>query len=232
MKTIVFTLIIVDSSLVGVLCGVLIFRWLERSVQKNQDKAERPTTNVMVIRPDGQGRAPREGLLNNGEVAIISENFRQRVQGVHKETEIVASNNTLFLTDPNITFNPGIPCGPEIINDKILTIRESFKKSRQSSFIEELETNLTIATAPWKDRPMPFQTSCWDAKLEKVEPGLVSHLQDLIQLYVDISLANNVVWLATEIGHRSKELDESYMKLCSGIARRIKGIVPAISEAI
>jgi hypothetical protein len=79
---------------------------------------------------------------------------------------------------------------------------------------------------------MPFQTACWDAKLEKVEPSLMSHLQDLIQLYVDISLANNVVWLETEIGHRSKELDESYIKLCSGIAQRIKGIVPAINEAI
>ena len=54
----------------------------------------------------------------------------------------------------------------------------------------------------------------------------------MIQLYVDISLANNVVWLATEIGHRSKELDESYMKLCSGIAERIKGIIPVVKETI
>jgi hypothetical protein len=61
---------------------------------------------------------------------------------------------------------------------------------------------------------------------------MASHLQDLIQLYVDISLANNVVWLATEIGHRSKELDESYMKLCSGIAERIKGIIPVVKETI
>jgi len=232
METIIFTLIVVDSSLAGVLCGVLIFRWLERSVQKNQAKAGRPVTNVMINRSYGQSRDPREGLSNNGETAIRSENFRIRAQGVHKETEIISSNNTPFLTDQNITFSPNISCEPETINDKIITIRESFKKSHQSSFIKELETNLTIATAPWKDRPMPFQTACWDAKLEKVEPSLMSHLQDLIQLYVDISLANNVVWLETEIGHRSKELDESYIKLCSGIAQRIKGIVPAINEAI
>jgi hypothetical protein len=38
-------------------------------------------------------------------------------------------------------------------------------------------------------------------------------------------LANNVVWLATEMNHRSKELDESYIKLCAGIAERIQKIM-------
>jgi hypothetical protein len=119
---------------------------------------------------------------------------------------------------------------PEIIDQQLLTIRESQKKSRQSAFVDELETNLTISTAQWRDKPIPFKTACWDNKPEKVEPNLAFHLQDLIQLYVDISLANNVVWLATELGHRSKELDESYLKLCSGIADRIKNIIPAFND--
>jgi hypothetical protein len=119
---------------------------------------------------------------------------------------------------------------PEIIDQQPVTIRESQKKSRQSAFVDELETNLTISTAIWRDKPIPFKTACWDNKPEKVEPNLASHLQDLIQLYVDISLANNVVWLATELGHRSKELDESYLKLCSGIADRIKNIIPVFND--
>jgi hypothetical protein len=121
---------------------------------------------------------------------------------------------------------------PEIIDQQLLTIRESQKKSRQSAFVDELETNLTISTAIWRDKPISFKTTCWDNKPEKVEPNLASHLQDLIQLYVDISLANNVVWLATELGHRSKELDESYLKLCSGIADRIKNIIPAFNDSL
>jgi len=83
-----------------------------------------------------------------------------------------------------------------------------------------------------ENKPIPFKTACWDNKPEKVEPNLASHLQDLIQLYVDISLANDVVWLATELGHRSKELDESYLKLCSGIADRIKNIIPAFNDSL
>jgi hypothetical protein len=49
-------------------------------------------------------------------------------------------------------------------------------------------------------------------------------------LYVDVGLANNIVWLATEIGHRSKELDESYIKLCASIAERIQNILSAINK--
>jgi len=122
-------------------------------------------------------------------------------------------------------------------NRKPSTIKSSQLEKVSKNRINHLlsknwKTNLTIATAPWKRQADAFSNSLLDAKLEKVEPSLMSHLQDLIQLYVDISLANNVVWLETEIGHRSKELDESYIKLCSGIAQRIKGIVPAINEAI
>jgi hypothetical protein len=32
--------------------------------------------------------------------------------------------------------------------------------------------------------------------------------------------------MATEMNHRSKELDESYIKLCTGIAERIQKIMP------
>jgi hypothetical protein len=225
-------LVVVDSSLTGVLCGVLIFRWLERSINKSRDQAVKPVTNVLVLHPEGRGKDPPEVLVKKVENTISVGNVQPLEPHIFQKTEIAAGNKTPFLVDPNINSDLNIPGKPEIINDKIITIKEKHKKSRQSSFIKELDTNLKIATAPWKDRPVPFQTTCWDAKLEKVEPGMVSHLQDLIQLYVDISLANNVVWLATEIGHRSKELDESYIKLCSGIAERIRGIVPAITEAI
>jgi len=225
-------LVVVDSSLTGVLCGVLIFKWLERSINKSQDQAVRPVTNVSVLQSEGRGKDPLEVLIKKVENTITEGNFQPLEPHMLQKTEIAASNKTSFLVDRNINSDLNIPGKPEIIYDKILTIRESYKKPRQSSFFKELDANLKIATAPWKDRPVPFQTTCWDAKLEKVEPGMVSHLQDLIQLYVDISLANNVVWLATEIGHRSKELDESYIKLCSGIAERIRGIVPAITEAV
>ena len=283
MGMIVFVLLALDSSLAGVLGGVLIFRLLARSVDKNLGRAEKPVTKVLIFSPNDRVRESPGILLKNAETAITPVSFEQIEQSLLGGTETAAGKNAPVFIKQDITLNqvvPGeseiinnktlktpvsfqqieqsllkgteaaagknasafikqdnplnqiVPGKSEIINHKTISVRESHKKTRQTAFIRELETNLTIATAPWKDRPVPFQTTCWEAKFEKVEPGMASHLQDLIQLYVDISLANNVVWLATEIGHRSKELDESYMKLCSGIAERIKGIIPVVKETI
>jgi hypothetical protein len=89
---------------------------------------------------------------------------------------------------------------------------------------KELDINLIIASAPWTDKLLPFQTNVWDSKHEEDELLTTTSTQELIQLYVDIGLANNIVWMATEFGHRSKELDESYAKLCKNIAERINYI--------
>jgi hypothetical protein len=118
--------------------------------------------------------------------------------------------------------------GPEIIDPKIPSTMAKQKESIQSDIIKELETNLAIATIPWSDKLLSFQISCWDSKHTEGEPLLTSHVQDLIQLYMDVGLANNIVWMATEFGHRSKELDESYIKLCTSIAERIKKITSLI----
>jgi hypothetical protein len=101
-------------------------------------------------------------------------------------------------------------------------------ESPKSDIIKELETNLAIATTPWANKLLSFQTRCWDSKHADGEPLLNSHIQDLMQLYIDVGLANNIVWMATEFGHRSKELDESYAKLCASIAERIKKITSLI----
>ena len=283
METIAFVLFALDASLVGVLGGVLLFRSLARRVEEKRDRAEKPVSKVLIIRPNDRGKDAPEILLKNAAAGKTPVSFQRIEQNLLKGTEAAARKNAALLIKQDITFNESVPGEFESINHKTLktpaslqqieqnllkgkeaaagknaavlikqditfnqivpgeskgishktiSVRESHKKTRQPAFIRELETNLTIATAPWKDRPVPFQTACWEAKIEKVEPGMVSHLQDLIQLYADINLANNVVWLATEIGHRSKELDESYLKLSSGIAERIKGIIPMFNEAI
>lgn len=282
METIVFVLLALDASLVGVLGGVLLFRSLARKVEEKQDRAEKPVSKVLIIRPNDRAKESLEILLKNAETAKTPVSFQRIEQNLLRGTEAatgknaalfikqdnplnkvvpgesesinhktlktpeslqqieqnllkgtdVAGKNAAVLIKQDITLNQIVSGESKGISHKTISVRESHKKTRQPAFIRELETNLTIATAPWKDQPVPFQTACWEAKIEKVEPGMVSHLQDLIQLYADINLANNVVWLATEIGHRSKELDESYLKLSSGIAERIKGIIPMFNEAI
>ena len=95
----------------------------------------------------------------------------------------------------------------------------------KTDLIIEIEGNLAIAGRPISDKMVPFQTKCWDSKHGESDLFLNTHYQDLIQLYVDIGLANNIVWLATEINHRSKELDESYVRLCAGIVENIKKVL-------
>ena len=119
---------------------------------------------------------------------------------------------------------------PESVKQESIPAVEKHIDAGKSDFMQELENNLAVATMPWSDKLTSFQTKCWDTKHGEYEPLLTAHHQELIQLYVDIGLANNIVWLATEIGHRSKELDDSYIKLCKGIAESIKHIAPSLDN--
>jgi hypothetical protein len=99
------------------------------------------------------------------------------------------------------------------------------QESPKSDLITELKTNLAVASRPWAEKLIPFQTKYWDTNHSDSESMLTSYHQELMQLRVDIGLANNIVWLAEITGHRSKELDESYIKLCADIAANIRLIL-------
>ena len=113
----------------------------------------------------------------------------------------------------------------ENVEEKIIPILEIQKSTLKSELVAEVEINLAIASHPWADKLISFQTKCWDSQHGGLDSLFQAHHQELIQIYVDIGLANNIVWLATEIGHRTKELDESYIKLCSVIADNIKILI-------
>jgi len=119
---------------------------------------------------------------------------------------------------------------PVLINRQISQTDGRQDELSKSDIIKELETNLAIATTPWSDKILPFQTSSWDSGHGEGEALLAPHIHEIIQLYIDIGLANNIVWMATEIGHRSKELDESYIRLCTNIAERAKKILSILKQ--
>ena len=180
-----------------------------------------------------QKKFPKSGALkkpetiNQKSIPTVREQKKSTKPSTPGEPEVIKQKSTSVVEEYKKSSEMSVLSVLEIINQKNVPTVEKPKESPKSDFIKELETNLAIATAPWADKLLPFQTSCWDAKHGESEPLLAAHHQDLIQLYVDIGLANNIVWLATEIGHRSKELDESYIKLCAGIAERLKRVVPS-----
>jgi hypothetical protein len=149
-----------------------------------------------------------------------------------KELKTIKQENTSVLRELKLSSIPDVLKEVEIINQQITRSDVRQNESSKSGIVKELETNLVIANTPWSGKVLPFQTSSWDSKHAEDEPLLTRHFQELIQLYVDVGLANNIAWMATEFGHRSKELDESYIRLCDIIAERIKGIVPLLNGII
>jgi hypothetical protein len=161
-------------------------------------------------------------IISHKEISMVRKPKKLSKGNTSREQETLKQKHTLAMEEPNQSPIPDFSREPEIINPKRPYVAVRKNESPQSDIIKELETNLAIATTPWSDKLLPFQTSCWDSRPEEDEPLLTTYIEDLIQLYIDVGLANNIVWMATEFGHRSKALDESYMKLSASIAERIK----------
>ena len=117
------------------------------------------------------------------------------------------------------------PPGTVNAAQKITSSPEKPEGALKSDLVMEMEYNLAIASQTTMDKLVPFQTKCWDSKHGESDYFMNTHYQEMNQLYIDIGLTNNIVWLATEINHRSKELDESYIKLHSSIADNIKKLL-------
>jgi hypothetical protein len=173
--------------------------------------------------------SPEPAIISRKNILVTEEPEKTSMPFVLKGSEITAQNTTPIAENQKVFPEQNKP-EPEILRPINTTRVESQEDSPNSGLIKELETNLAIATTPWANKLIPFQTKYWYSKHGESELLLTSHYKELMPLYVDMGLANNIVWLATEIGHRSKELDESYIKLCSGIADGLKRIMSSFNE--
>lgn len=97
-----------------------------------------------------------------------------------------------------------------------------------TELLDEVEQNRRLAATPSKDKLVPFQTKVWDLYRDGLQTLPVNLREDLTQAYVDIRLANSIVWLSAELGRRSPNLDESYSKLCRNIATRLDRVRPQL----
>ena len=96
--------------------------------------------------------------------------------------------------------------------------------------VAEIENNHRIATEPWTGELLPFQTGVWDTSPDKVHILPANLREALVETYTDIRLANSIVWLSTELGRRTHNLDENYMKLRTNIAERLDRIKPLLEQ--
>jgi hypothetical protein len=108
-------------------------------------------------------------------------------------------------------------------------VREPPKTTVPDLFVE-IESNRHIASQTRSGTLQAFQTKVWDTKRDEVDSLPAELREELTQAYFDMSLANSIVWLSTEMGRRSSSLDESYLKLCAGIADRLNRLKSSLEQ--
>ncbi len=90
--------------------------------------------------------------------------------------------------------------------------------------LAEIENNCRIATEPWTGNLLSFETQVCSTSQDELRSLPTKLRTDLTKAYDDIRLANGIVWLSTELGRRSHNLDENYIKLCANIVERLDRI--------
>ncbi len=104
-------------------------------------------------------------------------------------------------------------------------------ESYPADLVAEIDANRRVAGGAWSGQLQQFQTRAWDNRGDEVH-GLPTDLRDQIaEAYSDMSLANSIVWLATEMGRRSESLDDSYLKLRNSIAGRLDQVWTRLGSA-
>ena len=102
----------------------------------------------------------------------------------------------------------------------------------RSAAILELESNLETARLPVSDKLSNFKTEVWNTRRSEFNVASPQLLSELTEAYVDMLLANNIVWLVTELGRDSKDLRESYSDLKTKVADRLERVVPQVKESL
>ena len=120
---------------------------------------------------------------------------------------------------------------PFIKKRETIAVAEGQSESTATDLLTELEDNHRIATESQADEMLSFKTRVWDTNQDDVHRLTVNLREELAQAYLDMHQANDIVWLSTELGHRSQTLDEHYMNLCPRIAVRLERVIPLLKES-
>ena len=169
---------------------------------QNADKA----TSEIQTKSHQQNMLKGPEIVNKKNKSIMGETKKYSKTNSTKELKTIKQENTSVLRELNRSSIPGVLKEPEAIDVQITPAEVKQNESSKSDIVKELEINLSIATTLWSDKLLPFQTSSWDSKHTEDEPLLTSHIQDLIQLYIDVGLANDIVWMVTEFGRQKQRI--------------------------
>jgi hypothetical protein len=112
----------------------------------------------------------------------------------------------------------GVISGPESIS--------------RSPIILELEKNIEIATAPVPEVLVKFQLEIWNTHRRDYEKFNSAILGELTRAYVDMLLANNMVWMLSEFGSTNQNSLDDYLSLRTKVAERLQRIMPEVKQKL
>ena len=167
------------------------------------------------------------GLLVGGLLSYLITRLPKKLFVKKREAPAVVEEQPKFTAPAlvaEVEKNRGAATGPW--TDRFLPL-----ESAAPALVAEVENNRRIATEPWTGKLLPFQTGVWDTNGDKVHTLPANLRETLTQAYADMRLGNDIVWLSTELGCRSPNLDEKYMKLCTSIASRFDRITPLLKQS-
>jgi general secretion pathway protein E len=112
-----------------------------------------------------------------------------------------------------------------ISNEKETPANKKPALNRGSTIFSEIEMNLKIATDHQVNKPVSFQTNLWDSNKNEIHELPTIIRSELVEVYNNMCVVNNLVWLITEIGDPTAELSATYIELCRGIASHLTKIL-------
>ena len=110
-----------------------------------------------------------------------------------------------------------------VVKEKQIEVEER-QNLMAADLLAEIKHNYNTASQPLGEKLLPLETRVWDEQQHEVSKLPVSLREELHQVYIDIRMANSLVWLFTEFGRRSPDLYSNYAKLCNVIAERLDKI--------
>lgn len=111
------------------------------------------------------------------------------------------------------------------IKSEVPSVVEEQPKSTDHRLIDEVDNNLRVTSEFWTGDLVPFDTRVWDEQQYEIYQLPTNLRNELLQVYADIGLANQIVWFSKEFNRGSPRLIEGYVGLRTRIAERLQRIM-------